>query len=177
MEFRWRHKRVALYLCLDCRLKELSINEEPSPPQVIAYSDTVYGGDVVPRITAIEAKQQYCVDVRMLESLPCKIAYPVKTAVEPGATKLYEERDIVREGRRMYGGSVGISNARKVLAEQGEQIEMPPVGQVRERRNRIRQAFLAKGKGYFATPELTLVHDYVQFGRGALLQIVDSLTD
>ncbi|KAG0313582.1 hypothetical protein BGZ97_010071 [Linnemannia gamsii] len=85
MEFRWRHRRVALYLCLDCRLKELSINEEPSPPQVIAYSDTVYGGDVVPRITAIEAKQQYCVDVRMLESLPCKIAYPVKTAVEPGA--------------------------------------------------------------------------------------------
>ncbi|KAF9149255.1 hypothetical protein BG015_008958 [Linnemannia schmuckeri] len=74
----------------------------------------------------------------------------------------------------MCGGDVGIDNARKVYAEHEHKIELPPTGDVRMGRNRIRQVFLAKES--FAAPELTFVRDLVEFGRGKLEQIVNTFT-
>ncbi|KAK3833000.1 MAG: hypothetical protein JOS17DRAFT_741243 [Linnemannia elongata] len=173
--FHWRSKQTSVYLCLDCRLKEFDNNKEPLPPAVETYQDPLYGSEVVPRITAIEAREQYCLEVGISTNLPFKFGYPVRSSINSYTAKMYEEKDIVREARWMYGGDIGIANARKVYTDRGHQVKLPPSVDVRMRRNRIREAFLTKE--LFAAPELTLVRSYVEFGRGKLQEIVEILTD
>ncbi|KAF9149258.1 hypothetical protein BG015_008961 [Linnemannia schmuckeri] len=159
-------------LCLKCRRNEFTINKEPYPPKVDAYLDSEHGGVIVPQITENEATLHYCLKGDQLEPLPYVIARSVRTARHICQIKMYEERTILKRARRLYGGDIGVFNAREVLAKQGEKVEVPPEGLFRERRNRIRQAFLEKK--IYATSKLTSVRDYVKTGRGDLKKIVDT---
>lgn len=159
-----------LLFCLNCRLAEYAFHAEPFPPGVDEYIDSVNGAKILPRISMFEAKAQYCVDTDDIENCRFVGATFVQAAGTPGIRAMYEERDVVVVARLKYGGDVGIVYARGWFAAQGEQVEVPPAGVFRERRNRIREAFLRKG--HFAAPELPFVRLYVLVGEGDLEGIV-----
>ncbi|KAF9124814.1 hypothetical protein BGX30_000784 [Mortierella sp. GBA39] len=159
------------HLCLKCRRKAFKFKQEPYPHQVAAYSDPIFGATIVPRISGGEAKLQYGLDDSILELLPHITARFVPSAGEVYMIKMYEEREILDRARWMFGGDVGVLNARQVLAWLGEQVEHPPVGPIRERRNLIRQVFLKQD--IYAAPELPFVKRFVEHGQGDLHQIVN----
>ncbi|KAH7032451.1 hypothetical protein BKA57DRAFT_510681 [Linnemannia elongata] len=158
-----------------CRRKAYNTFQEPLPPGVDAYTDHIHGHTIVPRITETEARRQYCLTDCHFRDMPHVItAYSVRSAGHVYKVKLYEERDIVRLARRVWGGDVGIANARECYSWQDGGVTytpMPPVGIERLRRDRIRQAFLDWGF-YFATPTLPCVSNYVNYGQGQLSRIV-----
>lgn len=151
-------------LCLKCRRKAFKFIKEPYPYQVAAYSDSIVGVTIIPRITGSEAKLQYGVHDSILELLPHGNARFVSSAGEICKTKMYEEREILERAR-------WILNARRVLALLGERIEHPPAGAIRERRNFIRQMSLKQD--IFAAPELPSVRRFVEHGQGDLHQIAN----
>lgn len=161
-----------LLFCLDCRLIEYAFQAELPPPGVNEYIDPVNGARILPRISMFEAKAQYCMDPDDL--INCRLigANFVQAAGAPGIRAMYEERDVLLVARLKYGGDVGIVYARGWFAARGEQVEVPPARVFRERRNRIREAFLTKG--YYAAPELPFVRLYVQAGEGNLEGIVQN---
>lgn len=171
----WRGVSQSHFLCLQCRRKAYNTFQEPLPPGVDAYTDHIHGHTIVPRITETEARRQYCLTDCHFRDIPHVItAYSVRSAGHVYKVKLYEERDIVRVARRVWGGDVGISNARECYSWQNGGVTytpMPPVGIERLRRDRIRQAFLDWGF-YFATPTLPCVSNYVNYGQGQLSRIV-----
>ncbi|OAQ25148.1 hypothetical protein K457DRAFT_23390 [Linnemannia elongata AG-77] len=154
------------------RLIEYAFQAEPPPPGVNEYIDPVNGARILPRISMFEAKAQYCMDPDDL--INCRLigANFVQAAGAPGIRAMYEERDVLLVARLKYGGDVGIVYARGWFAARGVQVEVPPAGVFRERRNRIREAFLTKG--YYAAPELPFVRLYVQAGEGNLEGIVQN---
>ncbi|KAG0065870.1 hypothetical protein BGZ89_007852 [Linnemannia elongata] len=154
------------------RLIGYAFQAEPPPPGVNEYIDPVNGVRILPRISMFEAKAQYCMDPDDL--INCRLigANFVQAAGTPGIRAMYEERDVLLVARLKYGGDVGIVYARGWFAARGEQVEVPPAGVFRERRNRIREAFLTKG--YYAAPELSFVRLYVQAGEGNLEGIVQN---
>ena len=56
-------------LCLKCRRKAFEFIKEPYPYQVAAYSDSIVGVTIIPRITGSEAKLQYDLDDSIFELL------------------------------------------------------------------------------------------------------------
>ena len=164
-----------LYLCLECRRKAYSTFQDPLPPGVDAYADHIHGHTIVPRITETEARRQYCLTDRHFRDMPHVItAHSVSTVDHIYDVKLYEERDIVRVARRVWGGDVGIANARECYYWQNGGVTytpMPPVGIERMRWDRIRQAFLDWGF-FFAAPTLPCVSNYVNYGQGHLSRII-----
>ncbi|KAK3832995.1 MAG: hypothetical protein JOS17DRAFT_789704 [Linnemannia elongata] len=162
-----------VFLCLDCRRKEFAINSESYPPTVESYMDTAYGGRIVPRINENEARLQYCLEDDQFRNLHHTVVRAVKTSRDPYEVRLYDEKAILKQARWIHGGDIGIANARQVFAEQGQRVELPPVGPVLERRNKIRQAFLMRK--VYASSMLPQVRDYVKTGRGNFEEIVDTL--
>ncbi|KAG9062019.1 hypothetical protein KI688_006739 [Linnemannia hyalina] len=144
--------------------------QEPYLHQVAAYSDPIFGAMIVPRISGSEANLQYGLDDSFLELLPHITARFVPSAGEVYMIKMYEEKEILDRARLKYGGDVGIAYAPGWFAAQGEQVELSSAGVFRERRERIREVFLAKG--HFAAPELPFVRLYVQADQGDLEVIV-----
>ncbi|KAF9295466.1 hypothetical protein BGZ88_002009 [Linnemannia elongata] len=108
--------------------KAFEFIKESYPYQVAAYSDSIVGVTIIPRITGSEAKLQYGLDGSILELLPHVTARFVSSTGEICKIKMYEEREILERARWMFGGSVGVLNARRVLAILGERIEHPPCG-------------------------------------------------
>ncbi|KAK3832996.1 MAG: hypothetical protein JOS17DRAFT_789705 [Linnemannia elongata] len=157
--------------CLKCRRKALEFVKEPYPYQVAAYPDPILGSTIVPRISGSEAKLQYGLDDSILELLPHITARFIPSAGEVYEIKMYEEREILDRARWMFGGDVGVLNARRVLAWLGERVEYPPVGAIRERRNLIRQVFLKQD--IFAASELPFVKRFVEHGQGDLHEIIN----
>lgn len=70
----------------------------------------------------------------------------------------------------MFGGEVGIVNARVDLAVRKRICDLLPEGDVRERRNLIRHLFLEKG--FFADPNLEFVEKFVEENKGELDKII-----
>ncbi|KAF9124813.1 hypothetical protein BGX30_000783 [Mortierella sp. GBA39] len=165
--------------CLDVlaslgrRRKEFAINSEPYPPTVESYMDTAYGGRIVPRINENGARLHYCLKDDQFRNLHHIIVRSVRTSRDPYEVRLYDEKAVLIQARRIHGGDVGIANARQFVADQGERVELPPVGPVLERRNKIRQAFLMRK--VYASSMLPQVRDYVKTGRGNFEEIVDTL--
>ncbi|KAG9062018.1 hypothetical protein KI688_006738 [Linnemannia hyalina] len=164
---------TTVILCLDCRRKEFAIKSEPYPPTVESYMDTAYGGRIVPRINENEARLHYCLKDDQFRNLHHIIVRPVRTSRDPYEVMLYDEKAILKQARWVHGGDVGIANARQFFAGQGELVELPPVGPVLERRNKIRQAFLMRK--VYASSRLPQIRDYVKTGRGNFEEIVDTL--
>lgn len=168
----WRSFVGTELLCTQCRCTAYNTFNESLPPGVDAYVDPVTGTTIVPRITEAEARQQYCLTSCHFITMPHSItAHQVKKSGHHHDVRLYEERDVIREAHFVRGGDIGIANARKAFAEQRHHVELPPVGEVRARRNRIREAFLNEGY-FFASPELTFVNSYVEHGVGNLSAVV-----
>jgi hypothetical protein len=88
---------------------------------------------------------------------------------------VYEEKLVLDMARRVFGGEVGLANARQIFAEKDGYMELPPIGEERERRNTIRQAFFERG--LFADPDLALIRRFVKDGQGYLDEIVDLYAD
>ncbi|KAF9536876.1 hypothetical protein EC957_009502 [Mortierella hygrophila] len=135
--------------------------------------DTAYGGRVVPRINEDEARLHYCLKDYQFRNLHSIVVCSVRTFRDPYEVRLYDEKAILKQARWIHGGDVGIANARQFFAEQGERVELPPVGPVLERRNKIRQAFLMRK--VYASSVLPQVRHYVKTGRGNFEEIVCTL--
>ncbi|KAG0308090.1 hypothetical protein BGZ97_000175 [Linnemannia gamsii] len=169
----WAGEAQTVLLCLECRRKEFTVNQKPLPPGVDEYTDPTNGTKILPRITLAEARAEYCVESKNLKFCKFETGLSVQTATSGfGPTKMYEEREIVALARWMYGGDVGIDNARDVFAQMKEDVHEPPKGAVRERRNKIRQAFLEKK--VFAAPDLPFVKGYIEDNEGDLKEIVEA---
>lgn len=157
-------------LCLECRRKEFSTDKEPYPPGVTAYTYPGIGAEIRPRITASEARAQYCLKGYNFQNLPCITVKSVRAVGEVYDVKLYEERRILDQARWLYGGEVGIAHARMLYATNSGCLILPPVGDVRERRNMIRQVFM--DRDLFADPDLPYVKKFVECSEGGLVDIV-----
>lgn len=162
-----------VFLCLWCRRKKFDIQKEPFPPNIAPYLDPTTRTTIVPRITETEATAYYCLDDGCLKHMGHIYARSVGSIHPPYKVKLYKEHAVLYKARSFYGGDVGIASAREVLALEREgRINLPPVGVIRERRNRIRQAFLEKG--FYASSKLPPVSHYLRTGRGDLQEIVNN---
>ncbi|KAF8943351.1 hypothetical protein BGZ47_005496 [Haplosporangium gracile] len=154
-----------------CRRNLFETQPELYPPKVEAYMDAIFGAQIVPRITALEAGLHYFLGEPHLQELPYD---DVSFVGEDNVTyqlRLFQEKLVLDKARQEYGGDVGIANARRVFAVPGEQDQLPPVGVIRERRNIIREAFLKIG--IFAAPELNFVRRFVERSEGDLHQLVN----
>ncbi|KAG0287890.1 hypothetical protein BGZ96_008254 [Linnemannia gamsii] len=163
----------SVLLCLECRRMEYYINLEPFPPGVDEYTDESSGLAILPRISQAEASEEYCMDLDNLRPCLPMSGLPVSEAFGFGVTRMYVERDVLILARWKFGGDAVINNAREVYAEQGRYVNRPLEGAVRERRNRIREAFLERGE-FFAQPELWFVKNYVEVDQGDLWDIVET---
>ncbi|KAK3832999.1 MAG: hypothetical protein JOS17DRAFT_826735 [Linnemannia elongata] len=153
--------------------KKFDIQKEPFPPNIAPYLDPTTRTTIVPRITETEATAYYCLDDGCLKHMGHIYARSVGSIHPPYKVKLYKEHAVLYKARSFYGGDVGIASAREVLALEREgRINLPPVGVIRERRNRIRQAFLEKG--FYASSKLPPVSHYLRTGRGDLQEIVNN---
>lgn len=161
-------------LCVEFRRKAYSAYKEPCPPGVGVYIDPKIKIRIVPRITVTEATAQYCLLDRHLEELPCIQVHALEAVNGVYKVKMYEERLVLEKARWLYGGDIGIDNARDAFSwQKGGAIDLPPVGVVRERRNRIRQMFLQRE--LFAPSKLPAIQCYIENGRGDLWEIVNAL--
>ncbi|KAG0313581.1 hypothetical protein BGZ97_010070 [Linnemannia gamsii] len=154
------------FLCLECRRREFDIHKEPYPG-----FETV----IVPRITEQESESQYCLKGYNLTNIPCIVVNSVPTVGEVYPIKLYEEKHVVDLARWVYGGEIGIENARTFQSMISGRVIMPPVHGVRERRNLIRQVFA--DRGLFADLDLVFVKEFVEYNQGNLKKIVHLYAD
>ncbi|KAG0308091.1 hypothetical protein BGZ97_000176, partial [Linnemannia gamsii] len=60
---------------------------------------------------------QYCLDVSHLERLPNVSILPLRDTHEVYQIKVYEEKLVLDMARRVFGGEVGLANARQIFAE------------------------------------------------------------
>ncbi|KAK3832998.1 MAG: hypothetical protein JOS17DRAFT_789707 [Linnemannia elongata] len=161
-------------LCVKCRRKAYNTYKEPYPPGVDMYVDSLVNVRILPRITLTEATAQYCLLDGHLESLPYMQVYALEAVNGVYKVKMYEERLVLEKARWLYGGDIGIDNARDAFSwQKGGSIDLPPVGAVRERRNRIRQLFLQRE--LFAPSKLPAIQCYIECGSGNLQEIVNAL--
>ncbi|KAG0287891.1 hypothetical protein BGZ96_008255 [Linnemannia gamsii] len=157
-------------LCLECRRKEFNTDKEPYPPGVTAYTYPSIGAEIRPRIIASEARSQYCLKDYNFQNLPCITVKSVRAVGEVYDVNLYEEEHIIDQARWLYGGEVGIAHARMLFATNSGRLILPPVGDIRERRNMIRQVFM--NRDLFADPDLAYVKRFVDHNEGSLVDIV-----
>ncbi|KAF9124815.1 hypothetical protein BGX30_000785 [Mortierella sp. GBA39] len=161
-------------LCVTCRRKAYNTYKEPYPPGVDVYVDPKTNVSILPRITLTEATAQYCLLDGHLESLPYIQVHALEAVNGVYKVKMYEERLVLEKARCLYGGDIGIDNARDAFSwQKGGGIDLPPVGAVRERRNRIREKFLQRE--LFAPSKLPTIQCYIEYGRGDLREIVNAL--
>lgn len=158
------------FLCLDCRRRHFETHKQPYKTAVGAYQYPGFGSDIIPWITESEAKVQYCLDDSHLEPLQNVIIRPVQAAGKVQQIKMFYEKSILDKVRWVFGGDIGIANARVDLALRKGICNLPPEGDVRERRSLIRHLFLEKG--FFADPSLGFVKMFVEENQGELDKIV-----
>ena len=158
-------------MCILCRRNRFEIHPEPCPPQVETYTDALFGAQIVPRITALEANLHYFMNEPHLQDLPNEEVTFVGLDNQRYRLRMLKEKDVLDRARLENGGDVGLANARKVFVQPGEEVPQAPAGPIRERRNLIRQAFWKVG--VFAAPELPFVHRFVEHSVGNLHDIVN----
>ncbi|KAK5805464.1 hypothetical protein F5H01DRAFT_371211 [Linnemannia elongata] len=141
-----------VFLCLDCRRRHFDTHKESYKTAHEAYQYPGFGSDITPWITESEAKVQYCLDDSHLEPLQNVVVKSVQAAGKFQPIKVFYEKLILDKARWVFGGEIGIANARVDLAERNGICDLPPEGGIRERRNLIRHLFLEKG--FFADPDL-----------------------
>ncbi|KAF9149257.1 hypothetical protein BG015_008960 [Linnemannia schmuckeri] len=167
----WTGELGTSTLCVNCRRKAYNTYKEPYPPGVDVYVDPTTKIKVLPRITLTEATAQYCLLDGHLESLPYMHVNSLEAVNGDYKVKMFEEKLVLEKARWLYGGDIGIDNARDAFSwQKGGYIELPPVGAVRERRNRIRQMFLQRE--LFASSKLPAIKRYIESGHGNLREIV-----
>lgn len=164
-----------ILLCLKCRRREFEANKEPYPPGIETFTYPHFRAEIRPRITGFEAMMQYCLDASHLARLPNVSILPLRDTHEIYQIKVYEEKLVLDLARWVFGGEVGVANARQLFAEKNGHMELPPTGDVLERRNTIRQMFFEKG--LFADPDLAHIKRFVECGQGNLPEIVDLYAD
>ncbi|KAG9062017.1 hypothetical protein KI688_006737 [Linnemannia hyalina] len=158
-------------MCLLYRRNRLETHPEPYPHQMETYMDTLFGAQIVPRITLLEANLHYFMNEPHLQDLPNEEVSFVGLDSQRYRLRMFKEKDVLDRARLEYSGDVGIANARKVFVQPGEEAHQAPVGPIRERRNLIRQAFWKVG--IFAASELLFVHRFVEHSEGNLHDIVN----
>ncbi|KAG0287892.1 hypothetical protein BGZ96_008256 [Linnemannia gamsii] len=163
------------FLCLECRRREFDTHKEPYHPEVEAYAYPGFETEIVPRITEHESISQYCLKGYSLDDIPCITVNSVRAVSKVYGIKLYEEKHIVDLSRWVYGGEIGIENARTFQSMISGRAILPPVHGVRERRNLIRQVFV--DRGLFTDTDLVFVKKFVESNQGDLEKIVHLYAD
>lgn len=114
------------FLCLECRRREFDTRREPYHPEVEAYAYPGFETEIVPRITEHESISQYCLKGYSLDDIPCITVNSVRAVGKVYGIKLYEEKHIVDLARWVYGGEIGIENARTFQSMISGRAILPP---------------------------------------------------